>query len=131
MSAADDLGLTPAARADYKRRLTALFAEGCAIFGVNAAAKLFRAEARSRPKAVHRAPHRRPPPKRKGSHDPEGDHLLLLSWKTYGSKSKTEWARMALKNHAAKSRGKVRAQQIDVPSMVRKLNRLLARSKDK
>ncbi|MCC8964891.1 hypothetical protein H8A95_21895 [Bradyrhizobium sp. Pear76] len=132
MGAADDLGLTPAARAEYKRRLSALFAEGCVIFGKNEAARLFRATSRGRPPAPESRPRRPPPRKQPGAHDPEGDRLLFQSWKSFGSSNKTEWARAALKHHAAKNRGKVRAQSITPASLVRKLNRILKnRSKDK
>lgn len=123
MSAADDLGLTPQARAGYLRRLESIFAEGCAIFGQAEAARLFRNHA----KAVTRGTRPKPPRKQKGGHDPDGDKLLLQSWKTYGSDDKTAWARMALKNHAVKHRGKVRGETISARSMVRKLDRLLQR----
>lgn len=131
MGAADDLGLTPAARENYKRRVAALFAEGCAMLGVEAAAKLFRAEARAQPRTRKKSSRPAPPRKQKGPHDPAGDRLLLQSWMSFESPDKTAWARAALKNHAAKNRGNVRAQRITPASLVRKLNRILQRSKDK
>lgn len=123
MSAADDLGLTPRARAGYLQRLENLFAEGCAMFGRPHAAKLFRELA----SASARGQRPVPPRKRKGGHDPVGDKLLLQSWRTFGGKDKTAWAKMALKNHAVKHRGKVTGQTITPRSMVRKLDRLLQR----
>jgi hypothetical protein len=123
-SAAYDLGLTEEAREDYAQRLALLFREGCAIFGSTKAAKLFRDQARTAPKTVRRE-RVLPPRKRKGSHDPETDRLLLMSWKTFNGSSKQRWAEMALKSHAVKNRGKVREQTISARSLVRRLNRLL------
>jgi hypothetical protein len=123
-SAADDLGLTEQARDAYRARLALLFAEGCAIFGPNAAAKLFRDQARRAPKELERK-RPAPPRKKKGGHDPFGDRLLVASWNTFNGTSKTAWAKMALENHALKSKGKVRAQKISPRSLVRRLDRLL------
>jgi hypothetical protein len=123
MSAADDLGLTERARSGYRERLARLFAEGCAIFGPATAAKLFRERARTAPKEVRGK--RAPPRKRKGGHDPEADRLLVMSWKTSNGLSKQKWAEMALKNHAVKSKGKVRGQRISPRSLIRRLDRLL------
>ncbi|WP_441268025.1 hypothetical protein AB7G19_20070 [Bradyrhizobium sp. 215_C5_N1_1] len=127
-SIADDLGLTERSRDAYHQRLAWLFAEGCAIFGADAAAKMFRAQARTAPKMAPRM-RTAPPRKRKGSHDPVGDRMLVASWKTFNGSSKTAWARMALENHALKSKGKVRAQKISPRSLVRRLDRLLNRDK--
>ena len=122
-SAAYDLGLTEEAREDYAQRLALLFREGCAIFGSAKAAKLFRDQARTAPKTV-RGKRVLPPRKRKGSHDPETDRLLLMSWKTFNGSSKQKWAEMALRSHA-ENRGKVREQTISARSLVRRLDRLL------
>jgi len=124
-SAADDLGLTEQSKEDYKRRLNLLFQEGCLIFGPSHAAKLFRGQARTAPE--ERTPRKRvaPPRKRKGGHDPEGDRLLLLSWKTFNGSSKQKWAEMALNHHAVKTGGKVRKQHVSSRSLVRRLDRLL------
>jgi hypothetical protein len=100
-----------------------LFAEGCAIFGVPTAAKLFRDQASSR-KSARPAP----PRKRKGAHDPMADRDLVDLWRYGGFKSKRDFARAALKNHARKIRGKVRNQEnLAVDSLVRRLNRALSR----
>ena len=127
-SAADDLGLTEEARAEYKRRLSWMFAEGCAIFGARATAKFFRDQA----KASQKGPPAPPPRKRKGPHDPEGDRYLLQLWNTTSSgKTKRAFAQMALKNHAVKIGGKVRRQdKMEVDSMVRRLNRILKRASE-
>lgn len=126
-SSADELGLTEEARADYKQRLVLMFREGCLIFGPAKAVKLFRDQIKTAPKK--RADGRRPmpPQKRKGGHDPEADRLLLMSWKTFNGSSKQKWAEMALKNHAVKNRGKVRAQKVSPRSLVRRLDRILVR----
>jgi hypothetical protein len=123
-SAAYDLGLTEEAREDYAQRLVLLFREGCAIFGAAKAARLFRDQARTAPKTL-RGKRVLPPRKRKGSHDPATDRLLLMSWKAFNGSSKQKWAEMALKNHAVKNRGKVREQTISARSLVRRLDRLL------
>jgi hypothetical protein len=123
--AAFDLGLTEEARENFRQRLTLLFREGCAIFGAAKAAKLFREQARKAPKEVRRKV--APPRKRMGGHDPEGDALLLSSWKAGSWKSKIAFAEAALKHHAVKNRGKVQAQAIEPKSLVRRLNRLLKR----
>jgi hypothetical protein len=124
-SAADDLGLTEEARADYRRRVDFVFREGCIILGPIETAKLFRSHAKNAPKKRARGKHTAPPVKRKGSHDPEADYLLLLSWKTFNGSSKQKWAEMALTHHAVKNGGRVRAQQIAPRSLVRRLNRIL------
>jgi hypothetical protein len=128
-SAADDLGLTQESRDEYKRRLSHMFAEGCAIFGASAAGKLFRDQAKAAPKPARgKRPPALPPRKRKGGHDPQGDRLLLLLWKTArNGMSKQAFAEMALKNHAVKTGKKVQQQTIAVRSMVRRLNRILKR----
>jgi hypothetical protein len=126
-SAAYDLGLTEEARGDYKRRLTMMFREGCAIFGSTEAVKLFRDQIRTAPKKRAAGGRPKPPLKRKGGHDPEADRLLLMSWKTFNGSSKQKWAEMALKNHAVKNRGRVRAQKVSPRSLVRRLDRILVR----
>src|SRR5437016_11310807 len=113
-SAADDLRLTEESREEYKQRLLMMFAEGCAIFGSATAATMFRRIA-----ATKRTGKTQPPRKRKGSHDPEGDRLLLALWNLYGGK-KQAFAEMAIKNHAVKIGKKVRPQHaIHVRSLVR------------
>jgi hypothetical protein len=128
--AAYDLGLTEEARQEYRRRLSQIFAEGCAIFGSKAAAKIFREQAKALPKPVRgkRRPVA-PPRKRRGPHDPEGDRMLLQLWKTgRNGMTKRAFAKVALKNHAVKIGGKVRGQdKILVDSMVRRLNRVIRR----
>jgi len=126
-SAAFDLGLTEGARVDYRRRLETLFREGCLIFGPTAAVKLFRDQIRTAPKKRTGGGRPKPPLKRKGGHDPETDRLLLMSWKTFNGSSKQKWAEMALKNHAVKNRGRVRAQKVSPRSLVRRLDRILVR----
>jgi hypothetical protein len=128
-SAADDLGLTQESRDEYKRRLSHMFAEGCAIFGARAAARLFRDQVKAVPKPAHgKRPRALPPRKRKGGHDPEADRLLLLLWKTAGNGMKKHaFAELALKNHAVRTGKKVQQQTIAVRSMVRRLNRILKR----
>jgi hypothetical protein len=125
-SAAFDLGLTKESREHYKRRLALMFQEGCAIFGPATAAKLFREHARAAPKEARGRPSS-PPRKRRGGHDPEADRLLVGSWNTSNGLSKLEWAKMALKHHAVKNKGKVREQTISPRSLVRRLDRLLKR----
>jgi hypothetical protein len=118
------------AREDYRQRLARLLAEGCAIFGPSAAARIFRQQAKLATEVPKGARRKRssPPRKRKGGHDPFGDRLLVASWKTFNGSSKSAWAKMALKNHALKSKGKVRAQKVLPGSLVRRLNRLLKKS---
>jgi hypothetical protein len=119
-SAADDLGLTEESRKEYSGRLLMMFAEGCAIFGSAAAATMFRKIA-----ATKRAGKVPPPRKRKGGHDPQGDRMLLELWRFYGG-TKQAFAEMAIKNHAVKTGKKVQPHTIQVRSMVRRLDRLLA-----
>jgi hypothetical protein len=126
-SAAYDLGLTEESRVDYKRRLAMMFREGCAIFGPAEAVKLFRDQIRAAPKKKASGNRSKPPQKRRGGHDPEADRLLLWSWKTFNGSKKQKWAEMALKNHAVKNRGKVRAQKVSPRSLVRRLDRILMR----
>jgi hypothetical protein len=122
-AAAYDLGLTEESRQDYKRRVSLMFAEGCIILGRVNARKLFRAV--SAANTLDKSP---PPRKRKGSHDPVADRLLLQLWKT-GSNGMTKhaFAEMALKNHAVRTGKKVQQHSIAVRSMVRRLDRLLER----
>jgi hypothetical protein len=126
-SAADDLGLTKESHQEFKRRLSLMFAQACIMFGAKAASKLFRDQARAKPRSMRgkRSP---PPPKRKGPHDPESDLLLLQLWLTFNGKSKRAFAKMALTNHAVKIGTRVRVQEhILLDSLVRRLNRILKR----
>jgi hypothetical protein len=74
---------------------------------------------------------RTPPRKRKGPHNPEDDGLLLQLWKAVRLNrpdiTKEEFARIAKPNYYQKSAKPGNAPNISTRSIVRHLNRLLAR----
>jgi hypothetical protein len=127
-AAAIDLGLTEKMSVEaYMERISSLFILGCAHYGVDNTARIFRDQARRAASLqVRSRPTRKsiPPKKQRGAHDPEGDDLLVQLWRACCLErpklTKEEFSKFACKNHV---------HNIEPKSLVKRLNRALARMK--